>query len=444
MKILLVSDNKEVKELLSFHLTSHHPITVRECSSAREAVEILSKEDSSTFGALVAPYNGQDSVILQHLKGRATPLPVIFFYDPVMGKPDNAAFAGLALIGTVEQATMLDGISSLLSGFLLKGGSAESLSEYCPIRTNLIIRVSPLKGDIYVRLSKDKYVKLFRSGDEFEHTDLEKYYETKKIEYMYLKRTDISEFINRFRKELEDLLARSDVKPEEALATAEMSQEAIQELVHRVGFNEEVQELAKKNVQLTLKAIGAHPRLQDLINKVTKEGNYISQHSTLLAHVSCCVAKEMEWGSDSTFNKLVLASFMHDVSLNNPQIAKINTMRELEERKSEFPEDLVKSYHLHPAKSADVVRNFKEIPADVDLIVMQHHERPNGTGFPRGLAHNYVAPLGALFIISHDLTQAIMERKEAFSLPDFVEDKKTLFNQGNFKKVMAVLEKVKL
>jgi hypothetical protein len=119
-------------------------------------------------------------------------------------------------------------------------------------------------------------------------------------------------------------------------------------------------------------------------------------------------------------------------------------MKELEERKSQFAADAVKGYHLHPARSADIVRNFKEIPADVDLIVQQHHERPNGSGFPRGLQNNYIAPLSAVFIVGHELTQAILTQKEAFSLEDFVEDKKPSFNQGNFKKVMAALDKVKL
>lgn len=442
MKVLLVSDNKEVKELLSFQLTSQFPISVKECVSVNEAVDLMKKEESA-YALLIAPFHGAESALLQYLKSRTQPLPVIFFFDPSTTKCDPASL-GVAAIGAVPQPDIVDGIANLVRDFLQKGGTTEADQEYCPIRTNLIIRVSPLKSDIFIRLSTDKFVKLFQSGDEFDHTDLEKYYEAKGVEYMYLRRSEIAEFIEKFRKELEDLLARTDVKQEEAMQTAEMSLETIHELVHRVGFNEEVQELAKKNVQLTLKTIGAHPRLQDLINKVTNEGNYLSQHSTLLAHVACCVAKEMEWGSDSTFSKLVLASFMHDVSISDPELAKLNTLAELEERKAEFNADAVKGYHLHPARSADVVRSFKEIPADVDLIVQQHHERPNGAGFPRGLANNYIAPLSAVFIVSHELTQAILTQKEAFSLADFIDDKKPSFNQGNFKKVMVALEKVKL
>jgi hypothetical protein len=80
----------------------------------------------------------------------------------------------------------------------------------------------------------------------------------------------------------------------------------------------------------------------------------------------------------------------------------------------------------------------------VDIIVQQHHERPNGSGFPRGLLFNYISPLSSLFIVAHDLTQEILFKRASFSLPNFIVEKKAVLNQGNFKKVFAALEKVKL
>lgn len=443
MKVLLIFENKDVRELLSFQITSGSAVTVRECASARDGVELLTKEPLST-DLLIAPFNGPASLLVQYLKDRKAPLPVIFYFDPLITVPDKKALPGVLMVSSVEQSKLAEKVNALVKDFLQSGGVTGPETEFCPIRTSLLIRVSPLRGDIYIRLSAEKYVKLFRTGDEFDHQDLERYYKTKGVEYMYLRRSETSEFIEKFRKELDSLLAKSDLKLEEALESAEISQEAIHELVQRVGFNEQVQELAKKNVQLTLKAIGAHPRLSDVVNKVIKDGNYISQHSTLLAHVSCCVAKEMEWGSESTFSKLVFASYMHDISVNSPELAKMNSIKDMEARKSEFPADETKSYHLHPARSADVVRSFKEIPSDVDIIVQQHHERPNSSGFPRGLAHNYIAPLSALFIIAHDLTQSILNLRNKFSMEDFIDEKKPNYSQGNFKKVMAALEKVKL
>ncbi len=441
-KLLLISDNQDIKELLTFQITSRFALKVQECSSARDAAELLKKD--ITLELLVGPYNGPNSVLVKALRERKSKVPVLFFFDPLVVKPEKEDLGGLNVIGTVEHSNLVDGVLSAIEKFLPMGEIEGGDSEFCPIRTNLLIKVSPLKSEIYIRLNETKFVKLFRAGDEFDAADLERYYQEKKVEYMYLRRNETAEFIMKFRRELEELLQRKDLPKEEALAASEMSHEAIHELVHSIGFNEEVQELAKKNVEITLKAIGSNPRLSDLINKVSREGSYISQHSTLLAHVACCVAKEMDWGSDATFSKLALAAFMHDISVKDPEMAKVNSLRELEEKKGAFPAEEMKQYHLHPAKAADVVRSFKEVPADVDIIVQQHHERPNGSGFPRGLLFNYISPLSSLFIVAHELTQAILFKRTSFNLGEWVSEKKPAFNQGNFKKVMAALDKVKL
>lgn len=444
MKILLVSENQDIKELLTFQVTSRFAVEAKECASPKDAVDLL-QANPQACDLLIAPFTGPSSILIKFLRDRKPPLPVLFFFDPGVVKPDAATFTGLELVGAVESEKLVDGVLKAVEGFMHSSTEGTQPSgEYCPIRTNLLIRVSPLKSDVFIRLSEKKFIKLFRPGDEFNTEDLERYYQEKKIEYMYLRQSETAEFIKKFRFELEELLLRNDLGKEEAMEATEEAHEAIQELVHRVGFNEEVQELAKKNVQLTLKAVGSNPRLADLIGKITREGNYIASHSTLLAHVACCVAKELEWGSEATFSKLVLAAYMHDISLQNPEIAKVNTLRELEERKKQYPEADVKNYHLHPAKSADVVRAFKEVPSDVDIIVQQHHERPNGAGFPRGLLFNYISPLSSLFIVAHELTQEILSKRTNFALPQFLTDKKPLFNQGNFKKVIAALEKAKL
>jgi len=444
MKLLLVADNQDIKELLTFQITSRFQLTVQECTSARDAVEAL-KNETGKFDLVVGPYNGPNSVLVKYLRERKDNLPVLFFFDPQVVTPDSESLKGLNVAGAVENEKLVDGVLSAIENFLhVQEQGLESLSEYCPIRTNLLIRVSPLRSPIYIQLSQNKFVKLFREGDEFNAEDLEKYYEEKKVGYMFLRRSETSEFVSKFRNELEALLKRDDLRKEESMHASEMAQETIHELVNRVGFTEEVQELAKKNVELTLKTIGANPRLSDLIGKITRDGSYISQHSAVLAHVSCCVAKEMDWGSEATFSKLVLASYMHDIALQNPDLAKVNTLRELEEKKATFLPEETKGYHLHPAKGADVVRAFKEVPSDVDIIVQQHHERPNGSGFPRGLLFNYISPLSSLFIISHELTQEILFKRSLFNLKGFISDKKPFFNQGNFRKVMVALEKVKL
>ena len=166
MKILLIADNQDIKELLTFQITSRFQITVHECASARDAVAAL-KDESSRIELVVGPYNGPNSVLVKHLRERTDSLPVLFFYDPHVLVPDAESLKGLNVAGTVENEKLVDGVLRMIENFLhVKEQGLEGLSDFCPIRTNLLIRVSPLKSPIYIRLSEKKFVKLFQEGDD--------------------------------------------------------------------------------------------------------------------------------------------------------------------------------------------------------------------------------------------------------------------------------------
>ncbi|MCO5143496.1 MAG: HD domain-containing protein [Oligoflexia bacterium] len=438
MKILLISDLKPLKELLGFHISATFPINVIEADNVLHGIQEL--KNHTDFSLIIAPYNGAESQFVKHLKGPGEHPSVLFYYDPSIEKPKAEVLREINCVASIDNTKLIEDIEKPLRDFLSAGGLSGDDSDFCPIRTSLLIEVSPLKGDVYIRLNKTKFIKMFREGDEFDGNDLLKYQEQKKIEFLYLKRTETSEFISKLKDKLEKLLAKKDNDPKVLNTEIELTLETLQEIVSKVGFTEEVQDVAKKNVQLTLKAIGTHPRLSNIIQNIASGTNYISSHSNVLAHVSCCLAKEMSWGSESTFTKLVLASFMHDIAITDTQIAKMQTM---EEAKS-LDDERLQEFKTHPSKSAELVRSFKELPADVDVIVLQHHERPDGSGFPRGLSHNFIAPLAAIFIIAHEITLRIMVERERFSLENYISYAKSAYTQGNFKKTLASIEKMKL
>jgi response regulator RpfG family c-di-GMP phosphodiesterase len=117
-------------------------------------------------------------------------------------------------------------------------------------------------------------------------------------------------------------------------------------------------------------------------------------------------------------------------------------LTELQANQKNFSPAEVQAFIEHPAKSAELVKSFQEIPADVDVIVLQHHERPNGSGFPGKLIFSYISPLSTTFIVAHDLAQDMLSKDQNFVLSDFIEVAKKEYNQGNFKKIMIALERL--
>src|SRR5207244_821722 len=103
---------------------------------------------------------------------------------------------------------------------------------------------------------------------------------------------------------------------------------------------------------------------------------YISSHSMMLGNLACTLAAAVGWSSETTFYKLSLASFLHDITLQNHELAGIQSLKELETRKEEFKPAELQAYKNHPHAASEMAKQFSEVPPDVDTIIMQHHEQP--------------------------------------------------------------------
>lgn len=270
--------------------------------------------------------------------------------------------------------------------------------------------------------------------------DLERTVNKKKISYLYIKKEETQEFINKFKADLATRVELAVAGDSDLFLGASEVQEMIQEVSSRLGFTKEVQEIAKSNIALTVKAIGASPKLSSALSASYMNGrNYVSSHSVMLANISCCVAAGMEWPSTTTFQKLVMAALFHDFVFTEPELARISSKKELDGLKMKATDDKYQEIKNHPIKCSEIVKSFHEIPGDVDVIVLQHHERPDGTGFPKGLRSHQIAPLSAVFIVAHDILDALHRDGEKFDLKMFLKKSEHDYQGSAFRKVWKSL-----
>lgn len=88
------------------------------------------------------------------------------------------------------------------------------------------------------------------------------------------------------------------------------------------------------------------------------------------------------------------------------------------------------------------MKKFKEVPADTTEIVLQHHELPQGGGFPRGLVHKFIGNLAALFIIAHEVVGEIIEKGDKFDMFAFFDKYKGKYSQGKFREIIKAIDPV--
>ena len=81
----------------------------------------------------------------------------------------------------------------------------------------------------------------------------------------------------------------------------------------------------------------------------------------------------------------------------------------------------------------------------MDTIVLQHHELPDGSGFPRGLYHHQISPLACVFIVAQDLldfylANAASAHPKADVFQAFLAERETRYSSGTFKKILDSLK----
>ena len=318
--------------------------------------------------------------------------------------------------------------------------------DYFSVDPDSIAALNPVTSDVYVKLGEGRFICLFKSGTVVQADDIKRYEERfreseegknpKNLLRFYFKRKDAEISIQNLAKNLETLAAKPEVSREEAATQFSNSFGVIGDLVTQVGFTPQAQSIAKSCVSMTLKAIGAKPRLARILTELKKkEGNYIVSHSFMVGEVACALAQKLEWNSPTTFFKLTLAAFLHDITLHQPELARVTSIADAKAT-GRFTTAEIQAVNIHPMRAAEYSRQFHEIPSDVDQILAQHHERPDGTGFPREMSGKLISPLSALFIMAHDLVDYFLDHPGT-SYESFFEMNAAHYQSGQFKKILV-------
>jgi HD-GYP domain-containing protein (c-di-GMP phosphodiesterase class II) len=436
MNILLLHPNQESQEMLRFCLESQMSLMVREASSLQSALDHLLGEEPVDL--IICALESDSDKLFKYLLSTGATIPLIMIGEDQDRKLQ--AYPDLQILACFPISEVPDQLIKLIRQNFAEILKSNVQNEFCRIHPELLLRTTPLQSDVYIRLSNVKYVKLFRSGSAFTQADLEKYLIRKKVNYLYIKTHETAEFVSKFRDDLARMVAAAVPGDKGLLETASEVHSLIRELSDRMGFDPTVQELARQHIQLTIKAIGQSPKITSaLAHSKLKGRNYISSHSVLLANIACSIATIMKWPSDTTFKKLVLAALFHDFIFQDPDLAKISTKTELEKARTGLTDEQYDTIANHPRLCVEIIRELKELPGEVDFLVLEHHERPDGSGFPQGLTAQQITPLSAVFIVAHDILDHMVAEGQAFSINEFLKSVETSYNSGTFKQIWKTL-----
>ncbi|MGD9401212.1 MAG: HD-GYP domain-containing protein [bacterium] len=134
-----------------------------------------------------------------------------------------------------------------------------------------------------------------------------------------------------------------------------------------------------------------------LSSSVDARDRYTHEHSSRVSRLACRLAREMGF-PESTVEKIEGGALLHD-------IGKISVDTEILSKPGPLNEDEMEMIKGHPRCSADIISRLRLLRESAEIVV-QHHERPDGKGYPEGLRGHEIS-IGARILNVADAFDAM-------------------------------------
>jgi PAS domain S-box-containing protein len=165
----------------------------------------------------------------------------------------------------------------------------------------------------------------------------------------------------------------------------------INSLRDRVAREESVQRL-RKSLDATVQAIASTLEMRD---------PYTAGHQRGVAELAVAIGREMGVSEDE-IQGIYLAGVIHD-------IGKINVPAEILSKPGKLTPLEFQIIQTHAQAGYDIMKGV-DFPWPVAEIVLQHHERRDGSGYPNGLKDGQIL-LGAKILAVADVVEAMTSRR---------------------------------
>jgi putative nucleotidyltransferase with HDIG domain len=258
--------------------------------------------------------------------------------------------------------------------------------------------------DHYIRLSKDKYVKILYQGESFDSKRLKKYEDTD-LKHLYFKTSDRASYINYTNQLLKKIIGSNIGTVDKKMAYTHNVVEKYLEQVFNSGLKPQLIQEGKTICENMYNLIQKEPSLLTIMKSYEDYDQPAYSHLFLVSFFSVVTCKNLEWSSARTVEYVALGGLLHD-------LGKLKLPISLREKD---PTTMTKAerelYETHPFLGAELLSKYPTIPEPVRQIAYQHHELANGEGFPNKLNNLKIYPPAKIVSLANDYVEFLFRHK---------------------------------
>lgn len=276
-------------------------------------------------------------------------------------------------------------------------------SHYIPMKIKNFYRFRVLPYDGFLELSQKKFIRVIKADQEFSLVSIQKYAK-KGIKYIWLKKEEHLIYLENRVDELMELLENAK-NPVEIMRIQMDAVALIHEHVNAIGVSEKLEDLCWIIIKKGMALVEGFKTFQDFFKDLPLEYHDLSEKAILCMYVSFFTLRNQKWESELPRHKVGLASILHDSMMENEDLCLV--FSDVDFELEGFSEADIANYKEHTKKAADIAKLFHTF-FEVDFIINQHHELPNGDGYPHGLYNNQISGLTAIFIVASNFSNQLL------------------------------------
>lgn len=256
--------------------------------------------------------------------------------------------------------------------------------------------------DLSLKLGEGRYLKIFRAGEDFSEAELKGYEADRGIRHVYFSREFRPVYVKSSCTLLEKIAPLAGVPLKTKFGVARILSELyVQELF--ACSDDDRAEMVEKGKEICSVLAGwieSESNLLAHLMQLDQTEPSVEAIAFLTGVFSAALSRRFPWKSRRTTESLLLASFLADAGIAAlpPEVQKLRPKRMSASQR--------KLFEKHPELSYLLLSDLGTVKEDVLLIVRQHHEYADGTGFPNKLTGDKTLLLAKLVCLSGDLMRA--------------------------------------
>ncbi len=316
---------------------------------------------------------------------------------------------------------------------------ADNSSAYCKVPIKYLVQFEEdfLHAELFIKLNDEKFVRLTLKHDDFGQT-LETY-RNKGLTDVYLTPNDFKVIFTQIKERItghKQFYNPTTVKTQK-MVSLEQTFGLAKEFIAKFGIDEVVIDTLKSvNIQ-SMKSLKQSPNIFQFFKDFKDNCSEEFLKCVLVNHLVMLMIDKFSWRSNLIKEKATMASFLCDITLSPEEFKEFN---EAQVNNTNISDSIKK----HPATIAALLREKMDVVSlETITIVEQHHEKPDGSGFPYGHGLARINQLSAIYITAARFIDKLVESEFDYEARhDILDDLYADFHGGTFDKSFEALNKV--